>query len=370
MKKIYKKYETTKILLDVSRTLSSSLDMDKVSDLILKESMNALGADHASLFLMDELSGHLILSRARGFSNIQVDNIKLLGSWEVINDQLTKKKKSFIVNDVHKDLVFRDRSLPFTNEKMPIQSFLAVPLRKEREIVGALIVSNRKRPGHLFTKEDEELLVGLSHHVSIALLNAKLYQDLKDLFISTTRALVRAIEAKDPYTSGHSERVMKYSVAIGEAMKLEEDELEKLRLSSLLHDVGKIGIKEKILFKPGKLTDTQRKAIQEHPGIGERIVGMIVNSDKIIKGISEHHERFDGSGYPLGLKGNRISLQGRIVSVADTFDALTTNRPYQKKYTGKEALFVIVEASGKDFDPRIVKAFMKSFSRHQEKWQV
>lgn len=370
MKKRSMRYEAGSILSNVSRVVSSSLDMDKVSDLVLRESMKALKADNASLFLLDEVNKHLALAKARGFSGDEIDNIKLFGSWEVIKDQLVTKKKSLIVNDVHTNPIFRTKRLPFSHEKIPVKSFLAVPLMKDGSILGALIVSNRKRPGHLFTNEDRRLLVALSNHISIALLNAKLYQRMKNLFISTVKSLVRAIDAKDRYTSGHSERVMKYSLAIGKELKLDDERLENLRLSSLLHDVGKIGIKEKILYKPSNLSISERSQIMAHPSIGVNIVGTIDDSDKIINGIAQHHERFDGKGYPNGLKGTHISMEGRIIAVADTFDALTTNRPYQKGYSTKEAFFEIKRGSGTQFDPKVMKAFLLSFSKHPGLWKT
>lgn len=359
--------ETTKVLLEVSKIVSSSLDLNKVTNLILKESIKALDADHASLFLMDDES-HLALASAMGFSDDEIDNIKLLGSWEVINNQLIRHKKSLIVNDVHHNSIFKGKSLPFSSEKLPVKSFLAVPLEKDGKIIGILIVSNKKRRGHLFGEEDKRLLVGLSNHVAIALLNARLHENLKNLFISTVKSLVRAIEAKDKYTGGHSERVMQYSLAIGSQMRLGEEALENLKLSSLLHDVGKIGIKEDVLFKAGKLSLSERNSIMDHPLIGVRIVGKINESKKIIRGVMEHHERYDGKGYPNHLKGKAISLEGRIIAVADTYDALTTNRPYRNSYSKKEAFFEIKRASSTQFDSKIVKAFVLSFSKHPDIW--
>lgn len=360
----------TEILLDVSRIMSSSLDLDIVSGLILKESAKALGADHASLFLTDDVSGHLILTKAKGFSPDQLDNIKLLGSWEVITTQLVKKKKSLVVNDVAGDAIFRNRKLPFFRESLPIKSFLAVPLKKDSTVIGALIVSNKKKPGRLFTKEDEKLLAALSNHIAIALLNAKLYQRLDGLFISTVRSLTRAVDAKDRYTSGHSERVMKYTLALGKELNLDEGLLENLKLSSLLHDVGKIGVKESILAKPARLLGYERSQINRHPAIGADIVKGIDNSDKIIRGILEHHEHFDGKGYPNRLKGDAISLEGRIIAVGDTYDALTTDRPYHRRYSSKEAYFEIKRSSSKQFDPKVVRAFISSFSKHPQSWET
>ncbi len=362
------KYEAAKILLQVSRAVSSSLDLDRVSDLILEESSNALGADHASLFLIDDTVKRLMLTKARGFSSDELDNINLLGSWEMINEYVVKRKEPLIVNDVRDNPAFRDRQLPFTGAELPIHSFLAVPLEAEGKIIGVLIVSNKKRPGNLFTKEDEELLLTLSNNIAIALLNARLYHRLKNLFISTITSLTRAIDAKDAYTSGHSERVMKYAVAIGREMALDAEAMENLRLASILHDIGKIGVRESILMKPAKLLGYERKQIRLHPGIGARIIESIDDSHKIIRGILEHHERYDGRGYPSRMKGTAISMEGRIIAVADTFDALTTDRPYQKGLSREEAYNRIRDASGSQFDPTIVNAFIKSFKDHHELW--
>lgn len=362
-------HEVSRILSDVSHAVSSSLDLDEVVGLILRESTKALQADNASLFLYDEDLKHLVLVKARGFNSDEIANIKLLGSWEVINHELVVRKRSIVANDVQASKIFRADRLPFSNEHIPLRSILAVPLIKEGLIVGALIVGNRKRPGHKFTRDDEKLLAALSNHVAVALQNAKLYQSLNDLFISTTKALVRAMEAKDRYTSGHSERVMKYSLAIGREMNIGEEDLENLKLSSLLHDVGKIGIRENILLKPGKLTQQQREAIETHSLIGKMIVEKVKDSDKIIPGIVEHHERYDGRGYPNHLKGRAISLQGRVIAVADVYDAVTTDRPYQKKFTPDKAHALITDNASVHFDPLIVKAFKRSFTRHPEIWR-
>ena len=369
MKRHRPKYEAAKVLLEVSRVISSSLDFNKVIELVLKESRRALGTDHASLFLAEEESKNLILAAADGFSENEMDNVRLLGGWEVVNDYLASRRRVLAVNDVQKSAIFKHKKLPYSHEKMPIKSFIAAPLEKGGKLMGALIVSNRKRPGHKFTKEDEELMAALSNNIAISLLNAKLYHDLKSLFISTVTSLTRAIDAKDRFTSGHSERVMKYAVAIGREMGFDEEPLENLRLSSLLHDIGKIGIKEGILMKPAKLLGYEKRHMNMHPAIGARIIEMMDDSNKIVKGILEHHERYDGKGYPNKLKGEDISIEGRIIAVADTFDALTADRPYQKGYSRQDAFEEIKRASSTQFDPKVVSAFISSFLKNPILWR-
>lgn len=345
-----------KTLLDVSRTVGSSLDLEEVNGIILKKARESLNADHASLFLLDDKGRHLMLAAARGFSSDEISNIAILGSWEKINQQVTRKRAALVVNNL--------KTHPL------LGSFLSVPLKARKKIIGILIVSNKKARPHIFTKDDKDLLMALANHVSIALLNARLYSSLEELFMSTIGALANAIDAKDPYTHGHSERVAKYAVAIAKQMRLPDEFIKNLRIASLLHDIGKIGIKDAILCKKEALTGDEYEIMRRHSVIGVNIVSSIIGSEKFIHGIVDHHERVNGKGYPKGLKGDRISLQGKIIAVADTFDALTTDRPYQKGFTPKEACLEITQSSGPLYDPRVVTAFLRSFSGDNEVWQA
>jgi len=144
--------------------------------------------------------------------------------------------------------------------------------------------------------------------------------------------------------------------------------MENVRLSSLLHDIGKVGVKDDVLLKTSKLSLSEKKEIYRHPSIGARIVEAIAGSRNIIRGIMEHHERYGGGGYPNGLKGEGISLEARVTAVADAFDALTTDRPYQKRYLVKETYDLILKGSPTRFDPKIVKSFVASFKKHPEIW--
>ena len=363
-----KKYESTKILLDIGRTVVSSLDPDVVSKLVLKKSIEALKADHASLFLIDDDTGFLFLYEAFGFSVNEADNIKLLGGWETIKEEVVKKQKIISIDDICTNRLFKKKELPFCNERIPIGSFIAVPLKRNGKIIGVLIVSKGKKRKRLFTKDDERLLAGLSNDIAIAIINSKLHENLKKLYLNTVMSLVKTIEAKDHYTGGHSERVMNYALAIGKQLGLHKDTLENVRLSGLLHDIGKVGVKDDILIKNGELSETEKEEIGKHPSIGAKIVESIAKSRKVTRGILEHHERFAGGGYPRGLKGKAISLEARIVAVADAYDALTTDRPYQKRFSKQEAYNMIVEGSSSRFDPKIVKAFVISFEKHPEAW--
>ena len=180
------------------------------------------------------------------------------------------------------------------------------------------------------------------------------------LFLGSVKSLAAAIDGKDPYTRGHSERVMVYSQTIAELMDMPAEEVEKIRVSALLHDVGKIGIEDRILRKPAALTNQEFEIMKNHPRIGGSIMSENPEMAEYIPGMSMHHETMDGSGYPLGLKGEEIPMMARIVSVADCFDAMTTNRPYQRAMTFEVAIDRINTFIGTRYDAQVVHALEKA----------
>src|SRR5438552_3633645 len=183
------------------------------------------------------------------------------------------------------------------------------------------------------------------------------------LFINSVRMLAAAIDAKDPYTRGHSERVGRYSIAIGKNLALPERDMRNLRISALLHDVGKIGIDDRILRKPGALNDDEFEVMKQHPAKGAAIMSGVAQLIDIIPGMKYHHEKWSGGGYPDGLQGEQIPMQARIVAIADTFDAMTTNRPYQKAMELAYVVEKIKSFAGTRFDPRVVDAFVQAVKR-------
>lgn len=185
----------------------------------------------------------------------------------------------------------------------------------------------------------------------------------RELFVNSIRMIATAIDAKDPYTRGHSERVCAYSLAIGKELGLSSTEMEEIRVSAMLHDVGKIGIDDRVLRKPTALNEDEFSMIKSHPFKGAQIMEPVPQLKKIIPGIKYHHENWGGGGYPDGLKGESIPLIARIIAIADTFDAMTTDRPYQKAMSPKYAAEKIRSLTGKRFDPKVVDAFLKAFEK-------
>jgi putative nucleotidyltransferase with HDIG domain len=186
-------------------------------------------------------------------------------------------------------------------------------------------------------------------------------EENKQLFMSSIGAVVNAIDAKDPYTKGHSARVSALSIAVAREYGFDENGLRIVKIASLLHDVGKIGIEDRILRKPGALTDEEFEIMKTHPSKGAEILGSIPQMREMIPGIKYHHEKWSGGGYPSGLKGSDIPILARIVGIADAFDAMTTDRPYQKAMTFEMAANRIKELTPKVYDPLVTEAFLKAF---------
>ena len=210
-----------------------------------------------------------------------------------------------------------------------------------------------------FTHENLTLLNTISTQAATAIENANLYNDLLTVYLNTIQSLAAAIDAKDSYTHGHSKRVAQYALIIAKELGLVDDELETLKHTALLHDIGKIGISEAILLKPGSLTEEEFRCIKSHPVVGAHILQSIEFLKEVRQQLRYHHERFDGRGYPEGLSAEEIPLGSRIISVADTFDAITSTRPYRKGMLPEFAIEEIKKNSGSQFDPRIVEAFLK-----------
>jgi len=239
---------------------------------------------------------------------------------------------------------------------------LAVPLLIKGEVLGILHASGKITGGD-FDRQDLLFLSELTKRASLGLENQYLYESLFEVLMSTLRSLVSTIEAKDPYTKEHSQQVTEFSILLARQMECPPDQVDTLRLAAQLHDLGKVGVRDSILLKPSRLTEEEFHQIRMHPVIGERILnplGFLAEEKKLIR---HHHERWDGKGYPDGLRGEEIPFLARILTVADAFDAMISDRPYRRGMGFEEAYREIVRCSGTQFDPRVVEAFREAFHK-------
>ncbi|MDB5297807.1 MAG: domain/GAF domain/HD domain protein [Phycisphaerales bacterium] len=238
------------------------------------------------------------------------------------------------------------------------RQLLAVPLMRQDAVLGVLFALD-KEEGE-FDSVDAKLLTSIANESAVYLENATLYDDVHGLMMGLLHALTSAVDAKDAYTCGHSERVALLSRHLAQLAGLPAPEVERVYMAGLLHDVGKIGVPEAVLQKPGRLTPEEFDHMKRHPEVGARILADVKQLQAVIPGVLHHHERYDGKGYPHGLAGDRIPLMGRIICLADCFDAMTSNRTYRKALPVEVALTEIRRCGGTQFDPALAEAFLRS----------
>lgn len=347
------------ILQEIGIQINSTFRLNDLLNLIMNLSKETLEAEASSLMLLDEKTQELTFEVALGEKGDIIKKFRIpLG--EGIAGWVAKIGEPLIVNDVEKDSRFAKKYDSATSFKT--KSIICVPLKTQEKIIGVIEVLN-KIGSESFDENDLNLLQAIANQAAIAIENARLYQDLKELFFDTVESLASAIDAKDPYTHGHSRRVTQYSEMIAKEMGYNGNFIEKLRLSALLHDIGKIGIDEAILRKKEKLTEEERKEIEKHPLLGRKILEPLSSLEDIIPGVEDHHEKYDGSGYPKKLSGEEISIFGRIIAVADALDAMTSDRPYRKGLSMEVAIKEIENQKGKQFDPLVVSALLSLWKK-------
>lgn len=345
-------------LLKMGILLNSTLSQKFIRKKAMETITELLEAEAGSLLLLDEEREELYFEIALGEKGDMVKEIRLkLG--EGIAGWVAKYGVPAIVNNPQRDKRWYRRA--DEKSKFKTRNILCVPVKSKGKVIGVLQALNKKNGD--FSKYDLEIFETFSNQVAIALENAKLYEELKNTFLETSSALASSIEARDKYTGGHTQRVVNYSVACAEELGLKEEEIDKLRMAAVLHDVGKIGIDDSILRKPGKLDPEEIEQMKKHPQIGAEIISKVKGLKDIVPAVLYHQEMFNGTGYPEGLKNGDIPLLARIISVVDTFDAMTTDRPYRKALGVEAALDELKRCSGTQFDPEVVSAFIRAFEK-------
>jgi HD-GYP domain-containing protein (c-di-GMP phosphodiesterase class II) len=380
IREMQEKVQQLEFLNEFSSLLNSTLDTASVREKALEATCKLLRCETASLYLVDEAASELYWETALGeVGNELKKSVRLPINGQSIAGYVAMTGESLIVNDVQADP--RHFKKPAKGGFVSV-TMVCVPLKgvdrkganATTKTIGVLQALNKlpsvpeKPSTHAwpeFAADDRRILETLSNQVAIAIENSQLYTTLKKSFYETVEALAEAIEKKDRYTGGHTKRVVHFSMCIAKYMSLTPEQLERVRLGAILHDVGKIGIEDKILKKPAPLDDEEWGVMKTHPELGWEIMSRVEGLKDVVSGMRYHHERWDGKGYPLGLKGEEIPLIARIISVADTYDAMVSTRPYRKGLDPKIAFDEIVKYRGTQFDPVTVDAFVQAFKNEK-----
>lgn len=356
----------------VSEAIALSHDIDHILDVVLRAALDEVKADVATLHLRDPRSG------------AYEERVKVIAADDDAPHALPSLAFNVLLDQFGQGvpiLAHGIKASRFFTESSPsadLSSFVAVPLQVRASMVGVLNVFSFTS-GKKFDEGHRKMLAVLASRAASAIDNARLYGELhstnddlvrantslEGMFQQTVAGFAQALEESDLYTRGHSERVAVYSEILGRGLTLPEPELRRIVQAGVMHDVGKIGVRYDMLNKPGKLTPEEVAVFREHPAKGKRILEPVPCLHPLIDGCWCHHEWYDGGGYPRGLAGDQIPLVGRIVAIADAYDAMTSDRAYRRALPHEVAVNEIERCAGTQFDPELAEAFV----RYMDEWR-
>jgi HD-GYP domain-containing protein (c-di-GMP phosphodiesterase class II) len=346
--------ERQRLLEQISLHMQQTLNIDDLIPLVLEEVNKAIEAEAQSLWLLNAEASLLECRFATGPGAEAIKRVRVPLGKGIVGQSVARHEALMLVDAQQDPRVFRaaDEQTGFVT-----RSLLCVPLVRQGQAIGAIEAVN-KHHGLAFTRDDLDLLRSIANSAALAIENARLFADLAASYDSTLEALAAALDLRDRETEGHSRRVVAYTARLARERGLREAEITEICRGALLHDIGKIGVPDAILLKPSALTSEERRLIEKHPQEGfEMLLGVPYLKDEI-QIVLAHQERWDGSGYPFGLRGETIPLGARLFAVADTFDALTSDRPYRQGRPMAEAREIVATEAGVKFDPDVVAAFL------------
>jgi putative nucleotidyltransferase with HDIG domain len=343
---------------EIDRSILSALDTKRIADTAITRMSDVVPCDAVSAALLDSKDSY----KAEAYIWVEKPHKKRYVEtveFKPEDIQTLQDNEEFLFIEPNR------KSLHYLKPmaRRGFKSFLVLPIFLKKKLAGTITLGYLKPP--IISQEDVDQVRRFVNQVAVAISNARLIEELHDLNWGALTALARAIDAKSPWTAGHSERVTKLALEIGRVMRLPKKELDNLHRGGLMHDLGKIGIPPEVLDKPGKLTAEEMRLMHKHVQFGVRILKPIAAYAEVIPIVEQHHERFDGAGYPNGLAGEDISLGGLIFSVADDFDALSTDRPYRKALPRKRIINLIKDRSGSKYNPKVVEAFLEVMDQEE-----
>lgn len=345
----------------VSREIISTLDLQEVFSTVTKVVCSIMNTKGCVLRMLDRAKKQLPIVSSYGISKKYIDNTPLkLG--EGLSGVIAATAKPIVCPQVS-----REESVKYSYyiNKDGYQSAIGVPIIFKDDVLGTIVTYDGEMRN--YNKTEVMLLSTFASQVAVAIKNGQLYNKVHANYFDTISALVLAVEARDPYTHGHSERVTKYAMDIAAAVGLSKKQIQIIQDCGKLHDVGKIAIPDSILRKPGALTKKEMLIVRMHPDKGVDMLAPLKFLELGFPLIKHHHERFDGSGYPQGLKERAIPIIARIFACADAYDAMTSDRPYRKKMNMTQAIQELKKNAGTQFDPYLIKRFILIMRKHSNK---
>jgi len=344
-------YEELTLLHTISDSMKVNQKPETFFDQLCQNLIGVIKAQKLVVLCPDNHQSHAGVSQVATAGQPQLEPALLEMLWHRTVEYARKNEGVLIDSNVDS---------PYTYKwPAPIRNIVCVPLHRDQNVIGALIAINKTgKPD--FDSVDTKLLISVANECAVYLQNFHLYDDMQELLLGSLRALTSSIDAKDTYTCGHSERVAMISRRLAEQLALSAKEINNMYFAGLLHDVGKIGISDKVLCKTGRLSADEYAQMQKHPQIGADILRGIKQISEVGLAVLTHHERFDGTGYPHGLAGTDIPLAGRIVQLADSFDAMISHRTYRTALPLNAAIAEIIRFSGTQFDPHLVDLFLQN----------
>ena len=349
------KFNAGQMLQRLSQTTASIMDLEIMAEIILNEILSTWHIQNGTFLIKKNETGDFLEIAQKG-SNLDK-------AWSFHHDHpiikwLTENKKTLSNDDLSMLPIFKSLWNREINDLEEINAQIFVPVHAKKELVGIIILGEKKSTLP-FDRDDLLILSALSNQIAVAIENSRLYEDLEDAFIQTTVALANAIDLRDAYTNIHSQQIAYWSRETAKILDCNPEEIDDIYWGGLLHDIGKIGIPDAILNKPGPLNAAEWDVVHKHPDLGAELIAPIKKLARVAPIINSSHERYDGKGYPKGLLKEEIPLGARIVSVADSYSAMKDKRPYKEPISDAMAIQELINNSGRMYDPVVVEAFLK-----------
>ncbi len=356
-KKVWRKFE--ELLTDIKAIHNYGMSGVPIGEegefykLSLDKACDIVDSQRGSIMIYSRNEDALIIKAARGISPFLVEKVKLKPGEGIAGRAFEKGEVIFVTNpEKNPDY---DKFMGYDEQTEP---FVAIPLKNQGNSVGVLNVHLPKNKTS-FSDLELKFLTILADEISVMIENINLYQSIEKFYLELVETLAKIIDAKDSYTGDHAARARERALKLAKKLNVPEKMVKNIEYAALLHDIGKIGIDEKIITKPGKLTEEEYAIMKRHPEIAYEILSPIEFLSPVARIVLYHHEWYNGMGYPQGLKGDEIPLGSRIVSVIDAWDAMISDRPYRKALSKEQAIDELKKGAGKQFDPKVVEAFIE-----------